>query len=158
MNSGGIFDLDSKQFELDRLQKKSTQSDFWNDNQSASVVLQKISRLEKEIAVWQDLERRHGDVEVLLEFAEAGESSLDEVANELRAYETIIQDLELRLMLGAKEDVQNAILTIHPGAGGTESQDWAEMLYRMYTRWMELTISNIRYWTINRVMKRGLRT
>lgn len=137
MNSGGIFDLDSKQFELDRLQKKSTQSDFWNDNQSASVVLQKISRLEKEIAVWQDLERRHGDVEVLLEFAEAGESSLDEVANELRAYETIIQDLELRLMLGAKEDVQNAILTIHPGAGGTESQDWAEMLYRMYTRWME---------------------
>ncbi len=76
-------------------------------------------------------------MEVLFEFVEEGETGLDEVEKELRQYQKIIDDVEMKLILGKPEDIQNAIISIHPGAGGTESQDWAEMLYRMYTRWAE---------------------
>jgi len=137
LNSGGIFDLASKEAELEKLRAKSVEPSFWNNNERASSILKKISIIEKEINLWKDLERRHGDVEVLLEFAEAGESSPEEVEVELKAYQTILEDLELRLTLGDEQDQMDAILTIHPGAGGTESQDWAEMLYRMYSRWIE---------------------
>ncbi len=76
-------------------------------------------------------------MEVLLEFAESGDAELEEVSTELKAYTKIIEDVELQMILGDEQDSQDAIVTIHPGAGGTESQDWAEMLYRMYTRWVE---------------------
>ena len=76
-------------------------------------------------------------MEVLFEFAEEGEMGLDEIQNELNLYQKIIDDVEMKLILGKPEDIQNAIMAIHPGAGGTESQDWAEMLYRMYKRWAE---------------------
>ena len=99
--------------------------------------LKKISILEKEITLWQGLDRARDDVEVLLEFAEAGESALEEVDGELNTFVATIEDLELKMILGDPQDTQDAIITIHPGAGGTESQDWAEMLYRMYSRWIE---------------------
>ncbi len=83
------------------------------------------------------METRHDDVEILLEFAESGETSLEEVSEELRSYSNIIDEVELKMILGDKMDTQDAIVTIHPGAGGTESQDWADMLYRMYSRWVE---------------------
>ena len=137
MNLGGTFDLASKEIELEKLQSKALVPDFWNDNSRASSILKKTASLEKEINLWKNLEQRHGDVEVLLEFAEAGESTVEEVDQELSAYEKIVEDLEIQLMLGDEQDMQDAIVTIHPGAGGTESQDWAEMLYRMYTRWFE---------------------
>ena len=137
MNLGGTFDLASKEIELEKLQSKTLVPDFWNDNSRASSILKKTASLEKEINLWKNLEQRHGDVEVLLEFAEAGESTVEEVDQELSAYEKIVKDLEIQLMLGDEQDMQDAIVTIHPGAGGTESQDWAEMLYRMYTRWFE---------------------
>ena len=76
-------------------------------------------------------------MEVLFEFAEEGETGLDEIKNELNLYQKIIDDVEMKLILGKPEDIQNAIMAIHPGAGGTESQDWAQMLYRMYKRWAE---------------------
>ena len=119
------------------MRELSTASDFWNDNAAASSLLKKISLLEKEINLWKDLDSVKGDVEVLLEFAEAGESTFKEVNIELDKFVTTIEDLELKMILGDPKDVQDAIITIHPGAGGTESQDWAEMLYRMYTRWIE---------------------
>lgn len=74
---------------------------------------------------------------MLLEFAESGDAELEEVSTELKAYTKIIEDVELQMILGDEQDSQDAIVTIHPGAGGTESQDWAEMLYRMYSRWIE---------------------
>ncbi len=76
-------------------------------------------------------------MQILFEFAEAGEVELIEIENELEAYKNIIYEVELKLTLGRPEDLQNAIVAIHPGAGGTESQDWAQMLYRMYSRWVE---------------------
>ena len=76
-------------------------------------------------------------MKVLFEFAEIGEVEIDEIRIELKAYKDIIDDLEIKLILGRPEDEQNAIVSIHPGAGGTESQDWAQMLFRMYKRWIE---------------------
>lgn len=87
--------------------------------------------------MWKNLDRQFGDIEVLLEFAESGETPLEEVQQELGKFQTAIDDLELKLTLGDPMDLQDAIVTIHPGAGGTESQDWAEMLFRMYSRWIE---------------------
>jgi peptide chain release factor 2 len=89
------------------------------------------------LELWQDLERRHGDLEVLFEFAESDETIESDINNELSEYESIISNVGLQLKLGGKQDTSDAILTIHPGAGGTESQDWADMLYRLYTRWIE---------------------
>lgn len=76
-------------------------------------------------------------MEILIEFAEAGDTEFDEVEQELRYYQRTIDNIELKMTLGKPEDIQGAIVTIHPGAGGTESQDWAQMLYRMYSRWAE---------------------
>lgn len=137
MNCGGIFDFNSKESILVKLRKESTATDFWNDSNKASSVLKKISIIEKEFELWQNLERRHGDLEVLFEFAKSDEESESDIVEELSEYESEIGDIELKLKLGGEQDTSDAILTIHPGAGGTESQDWADMLYRLYSRWIE---------------------
>jgi peptide chain release factor 2 len=134
---GGIFDFESKKTQLASLQKKSMAEDLWSDSDKASAILKKISIIEKELDLWQELERRHGDLEVLFEFSESDDSIINDIQNELVEYENKIADLELKLKLGGKQDTSDAILTIHPGAGGTESQDWADMLFRLYTRWIE---------------------
>ena len=87
--------------------------------------------------MWEDIDRRYNDMKVLFEFAETGEVGIDEIGIELKAYKDIIDDIEIKSILGRPEDEQNAIVSIHPGAGGTESQDWAQMLFRMYKRWIE---------------------
>ena len=137
MNYGGIFDFESKESILAKLRKESLATDFWDDSNKASSILKKISLIEKELELWQDFERRHGDLEVLFEFAESEEASESDIVLELLEYETAIGNIELKLKLSGKLDTSNAILTIHPGAGGTESQDWADMLYRLYSRWIE---------------------
>ncbi len=137
MNSGGTFDLNSQQTKLESLKKDSLDPTFWNNKNNASSILKNISRLENNIKVWSDLEKRHGDITILFEFYESGEVEEKEVVDELNEYEKIINDLELKLILGDNQDIQDAILTIHPGAGGTESQDWADMLFRMYSRYIE---------------------
>mgnify|MGYP001168023327 CR=1 FL=1 len=137
MNLGGIFDLNSQESKLESLRKESLDPAFWNNKDNASNILRSIGRLENNIKIWADLEKRHGDITVLFEFAESGEVEEKEIIDELNQYEKIINDLELKLILGDNQDIQDAILTIHPGAGGTESQDWADMLFRMYSRYIE---------------------
>lgn len=122
---------------LNKLRLKSSSSNFWNDNKRASLILKKISQYEREIELWDDLQKRNDDLEILFEFANEGENVLDELDNELIIYEQLVEKIEIRLLLGKTEDIKNSIFTIHPGAGGTESQDWAQMLYRMYVRWAE---------------------
>ena len=85
----------------------------------------------------QDLDRRYNDIKILFEFAESGDIEINEIKAELKDYKKIIDDLEIKLILGRPEDDNNAIVSIHPGAGGIESQDWAQMLFRMYKRWIE---------------------
>ena len=116
---------------------ESAKSGFWNNNNLASSTLKKISILEKEIELWENLDLANNDVGVLLEFAESGEVKLNELSLEIDKFVSKIKDLELKMILGDPKDIQDAIVTIHPGAGGTESQDWAQMLFRMYSRWVE---------------------
>ena len=119
------------------MRQRTSDQNFWNDNQSASLHLKKISILEKEITIWKQIDRSLNDVNVLIEFCESGDVSIEELETELKNFVDSVHDIELKTILGEPQDIQNAIMTIHPGAGGTESQDWAEMLYRMYTRWFE---------------------
>jgi peptide chain release factor 2 len=99
--------------------------------------MQKRRRLEEDQALRESLKRRGDDLGVLLEFLEAGEDIAADLERDLQAYEREIDAAETKKMLGGEHDRANAIVTIHPGAGGTESQDWAEMLMRMYLRWLE---------------------
>ena len=99
--------------------------------------MQKRRRLEEDQALRESLRRRGDDLGVLLEFIEAGEDAAADLERDLQAYEREIDAAETKKMLGGEHDRANAIVTIHPGAGGTESQDWAEMLMRMYLKWME---------------------
>ncbi len=129
--------MDTLQSNLEIHRKTSLKPEFWSDQAKASGTLKKISRIEKEIELWDNLNTLNDDIEVLIEFGEEGESTPEEGSAELKKFTTRVDDLELRMMLSGDQDDKNAIVTIHPGAGGTESQDWADMLYRMYTRWVE---------------------
>ena len=119
------------------MRQLTSDQNFWDDNQAASKQLKKISILEKEINLWKKIDTSLNDCNILIEFYESGDVSIEEVKNELENVVDLVNDLELKTILGQPQDIQNAIMTIHPGAGGTESQDWAEMLYRMYNRWFE---------------------
>jgi len=99
--------------------------------------MQRRRRLEQDRDLMLSLKKRSDDLTVLVEWAEAGEPVDAEFAQGLEALDQEVQAGEIKKMLGGPHDAKNAIITIHPGAGGTESQDWAEMLLRMYMRWME---------------------
>ena len=134
---GGIFDLDLLNSNLNELKLKTSDSNFWNDNLKASAILKQISRIEKEIETWNGIDGNQNDLDVLFEFYNEGEISSKDLYFDIKKYKNLIEDLELKMILGKEEDSQDAIITIHPGAGGTESQDWVQMLYRMYGRWSE---------------------
>ena len=109
MNFGGIFDLKSQETQLKSLQKESLDPSFWNDKENASKILRNINRLENNIKLWANLEQRNSDISVLFEFAESGEIQDEEIISEIKAYAGIIRDLELKLMLGESQDMQDAI-------------------------------------------------
>ena len=134
-----IFDLDKKGEDLEQLEKQSTDPDFWNDSQVAQRVTQQISRLQDEIEGYNKIGGLLEDLQVLIELAiEEGEESLaEEIEGNLQQVTDQINQLELKIMLAGEHDHSNAIINIRPGAGGTESQDWARMLMRMYLRWCE---------------------
>lgn len=118
---------------------KSTAEGFWNDNLSAQKTLQEINSRKEWIDSWNRLNAAAADAEGLLELAqESNETGVgEELVEDLRKLEKDIEGLESKNMLGGVDDEKNALLTIHSGAGGTEAQDWAQMLLRMYTRWCE---------------------
>ena len=131
------FDVENKEKELKELESKTTENDFWNDTDNSSKVLKQINSLKSKVEGFKKL---NNELNNLLEMSELLEAEEDEeLAKELLkstyTLEKDIEKLEITTLLSGKYDNNNAILTIHPGAGGTEAQDWAEMLYRMYTRW-----------------------
>jgi peptide chain release factor 2 len=134
---GVIFEAARPDEELTRLEARAASPDFWKDQLEAQRTLQRRRRLEQDRDLAVSLRARRDDLAVLYEWAEQGEAVDAEFAQALEALEREVQAAEIKKMLGGEHDRRNAILSIHPGAGGTESQDWAEMLLRMYLRWTE---------------------
>lgn len=136
---GGIFDLDNKIIELEQKDKLTHEPNFWDDQNNARKVLQEIANLKEWIDTYNNLKKYYEDIETLIELAELEEQIelTTEIDLELNKLENFVADVEIKNLLSGKDDERNAILTIHSGAGGTEAQDWAEMLLRMYTRWCE---------------------
>lgn len=131
------FDVENKEKELKELESKTTENDFWNDTDNSSKVLKQINSLKSKVEGFKKL---NNELNNLLEMSDLLQVEEDEelAKDLLKSTDTLekdIEKLEITTLLSGKYDNNNAILTIHPGAGGTEAQDWAEMLYRMYTRW-----------------------
>jgi peptide chain release factor 2 len=134
---GAIFDAARPADELSKIEQRVSDPDFWKDQAAAQKLLQRRRRLEDDRNMSDSLKRRADDLAVLVEWSQAGEPVLDDLARGLDELATEVETGETKKMLGGEHDRKNAIITIHPGAGGTESQDWAEMLLRMYLRWSE---------------------
>lgn len=131
------FDISKLENELLELEHKTTAPEFWNDSKTSSVVLKQISNLKSKTEEYKKVNNNLKDNIELLEILklEADESLQNEVIISINKLEKDIEKLEINTLLSGKYDANNAIITLHPGAGGTESCDWAQMLYRMYTRW-----------------------
>lgn len=131
------FAIDKLRENVVELEKETTRQDFWDDLEGSQVTLQKITRCKQKIAAYEKLESSYEDAMTLIELGmeEEDESLLDEVETAVGQIETDIEEQKLATLLSGEYDANNAIMGFHAGAGGTEAQDWAEMLYRMYTRY-----------------------
>jgi peptide chain release factor 2 len=137
--SGGAFDLPAKQREVAALEEKSAEPDLWNDPREAQGVMQRLTRLKEEVTQWEDLDARLTSVAELIDLAAAEDdtSLLDETTAELERARQSLEKMEFALLLSGKYDDHDAFLSIQAGMGGTDAQDWAEMMMRMYMRWAE---------------------
>ncbi|HSR41177.1 MAG TPA: peptide chain release factor 2 [Longimicrobiales bacterium] len=134
-----MFDIPNRESRIQTLEEQMASQGFWDDPDRAREVIAEANRLKSWVEPWTELDRKATDLDELgALLAEEEDPELEEEwLRELEALEKGIEELELKTMLQGDDDHRDAILTIHPGAGGTESQDWAEMLLRMYTRWAE---------------------
>lgn len=132
-------EIDRKKAELAELEQRAGAADFWNDNVTAQKVIQEINTRKQWIDDWNSLVTLAQDSATLIDLAEESNERdvVEEITRDLKKLEEGISALEFRNMLSGEDDERNALMTIHSGAGGTESQDWAQMLMRMYTRWCE---------------------
>jgi peptide chain release factor 2 len=137
--SGGIFDVAAKEQRLAQLDTEMAQPSFWEDNRRAQEVIRERTELSRLVTRVKELAGKAEDLAVMLELAEeATDGSLDaEIADSIASLRKDLDEFELKIMLSGPHDTKAAIVSIHPGAGGTESQDWAQMLLRMYLRWCE---------------------
>jgi peptide chain release factor 2 len=121
------------------LEDLSLKKDFWNDQDNAREVLQKKTKLAERVDKWEKFNNSINDIENLTDIAlqEKDEKVLDDLSAELEQLSSDVGQEELKMMLNSEQDPMNAIVSIHAGAGGTEAQDWTEMLLRMYLRWAE---------------------
>jgi peptide chain release factor 2 len=134
---GGFFDVPAKRRELEKLEAQIAEPDFWNDSGQAQKTVQARSRLERQLTRQENFESSVSDAEVLFEFAETDESSLNELNDLVLRLEKEVAEAETEMLLSGETDANNAICSIQSGAGGTDAQDWAQMLLRMYLRWAE---------------------
>lgn len=135
VNCGGGFDVDAKSEKLASLEEAAAVPGFWDDAPAAQAVMRDITRLRNQVSVWEKLSSHLAE---MIELAELGDEDLvEELTVEVEALEVEVKDLEFQTLFSGQYDNEDALLSIHAGAGGTEAQDWAEMLLRMYTRWAE---------------------
>ena len=134
---GSIFDAPRLKRELADIETKISDPTVWADPARSQPLMRERKRLETLLADDSELARRSDDIEAYFELAREGEATEPDLEREIPALEAFAEKLESKTMLSGEMDPMNAIVTVHPGAGGTESQDWAEMLMRMYLRWAE---------------------
>ncbi len=136
---GEALGIEDAKKEILSLEEKTTDENFWNDMAAGQKVLQKISQLKNKVAAYEKLCADYDDGLTLIEMAdeEEDESMLDEVVGSVNAVLKTMEEMRLSTLLSGEYDNNNAILTFHAGAGGTEAQDWAQMLFRMYSHWAD---------------------
>ncbi len=132
-----FFDLEQKKIQVEALNRDLSSPDVWQDQKKSQSLQQSKKRLEREIQFFTGLYQKKEDLDVLLELAKEGENVDQEFGQSLTAFSQHLEEAELQTLFFERDDARNAILTIHPGAGGTESQDWASILMRMYLRYAE---------------------
>jgi peptide chain release factor 2 len=136
-NCGSIFDAARLRRELTAIETQISDPTVWADAARSQPLMRERKRLESLLSDEAELARRADDIEAYFELAREGEDTLADLGREIPSLVEYAEKLESKTMLSGDTDMLNAIVTVHPGAGGTESQDWAEMLMRMYIRWGE---------------------
>jgi peptide chain release factor 2 len=134
---GVIFDAPRRKKDLELTEQQISAPDFWSQPEKSQKVMQDRKRLEEAIQNDTRVAAMTDDLDTLFELAREGEAVQPDIERELKNYAEVLGKLETGMLLSGENDARDAIVTIHPGAGGTESQDWAEMLLRMYLRWAE---------------------
>jgi peptide chain release factor 2 len=134
---GSIFDPSKARTQLDEIEKQIADPNIWSNPERSQNLMRERKRLETIMATEEELGRRVSEIETYFELAGEGESVEADLKRELTGLGQQVEKLETETLLSGETDMLNAIVTIHPGAGGTESQDWADMLLRMYLRWAE---------------------
>ncbi|MEL0008999.1 MAG: peptide chain release factor 2 [Flammeovirgaceae bacterium] len=133
----GIFDYDNRKKIILSKEKISLEPDFWNNREEAEKILKEISINKTWVEAYDNLISSISDLETLYEFYQTGDVNEEEINKEYKISHSLLESLEFKKMLSSKEDQMSAIIEINPGAGGTESQDWASILMRMYIMWAE---------------------
>ena len=136
---GEVLRIAPSREEVAQLQEQAAAEGFWDDLENSQKVLQKTKQLENKINGYEKMEERLEDILTMIELCmeEEDEDMQNEIVSEMASFKQDLENKNLETLLSGEYDARNAILTFHPGAGGTEAQDWAEMLYRMYNRWAE---------------------
>ncbi|MCX5998117.1 MAG: peptide chain release factor 2 [Chloroflexi bacterium] len=132
-------DIPGKEKQIAKLEEESGQPGFWQNPNAANDAMRQLSALKEETGKWQHLQERVSDLSDLTELSiQEDDTSLEqEIHNEIGQISSVLDRMDFEMLLGGEYDERGALLAVHAGAGGTESQDWAEMLLRMYTRWAE---------------------
>ena len=132
-----LFDIDKLKKDLKELENKINEPNFWNDQAKANKITTDMKRIERKIKHFSDIEKELKNIDELNEMLlkEYDSETAIEILKETKKIEKQIKKMEMEVLFAGKYDQNNAIITLHPGAGGTESQDWAQMLYRMYIKW-----------------------
>ena len=137
MISGSTFDAGTLREQLAEVEKQAADPGLWSNQQKSQQVMRQKKRLENVLATEVDLVRRGDDISAYFDLGREGENVEADLRREIDGLRNLVDRLETESLLSGENDARNAIVTIHPGAGGTESQDWADMLLRMYLRWAE---------------------
>jgi peptide chain release factor 2 len=136
-SSEASFDIENKKAQAQAVSEELARPETWRDQQKFQSLQQKKKKLARDIQFFKLLQEKKEEVEVLAELAAEGENVAEDLEGALAALEKKLDEAELQALFFEEDDGRNALLTIHPGAGGTESQDWAQMLLRMYLRYAE---------------------
>lgn len=134
---GGIFDIESKSNRLQEIEAQLSDSRIWDNRQKSTALLKEKKKLENELGMYDRFEHSIGEIETYFQLLDEDPGLIDELQVEIQNFSRFVEEQEIKNYLNDDRDADNAFLSIHPGAGGTESQDWAEMLLRMYLRFGE---------------------